>query len=197
MYFVEVFPILKSFVNCRVVKDVSDNNKGWFGQFLDSCLSDSPKNICDKDGHDFELKCVQAKVTASGHVKPSQTIAVTQFNPRKILSQSYNESPVYCKLEKVIIVFVDYSDDRSEATILKVASFKAEDYPDIENDFRSIKSVLEKGEISNYSSRGTSKNSLQLRTKGRGKDDCTICPVTGSKFSRRAFYLTKEFLKRI
>lgn len=174
-------------------------NKGWVGQTLDRAAHTAHLNASRPDGPDFELKSVHVIFRGSEWV-PKETVAITMFNPVTILRETFEDSALWHKLERLILVGHAYPDGRRDAAFIK--SIKPFDVSDptlrekVEEYWHLIRSTVQEGRISTYSSKGTSKGYIQLRTKGSGKSK-SLCPITGQSFNTRAFYATKPFIRYV
>ncbi|MDX1918641.1 MAG: MutH/Sau3AI family endonuclease [Candidatus Caenarcaniphilales bacterium] len=174
-------------------------NKGWIGQTLDKLIEVDKVNGCFPDGEDFELKSVKV-VFQNDEWIPKETMAITMFNPNKILTEEFQTSALWKKLERLIIVGSYYQSVTPMAAYIKFIRPIDVNDPALVNQIKDyweeIKSLTIEGKISSYSSKGTSRGFIQLRTKGSGQSE-SLCPVTGAKFKTRAYYATKPFLKYV
>ena len=172
-------------------------NKGWVGQTIEKAGNILGGNLQLPDGADFELKSVSL-IKRKDLWVPKETMAITSFNPEQILTQRFEGSALWHKLERMIIVGC-YHESKTNCRVITVKPVDVSDpslIQKIENYWYHIKDTVELGEIADYSSKGTSSGFIQLRTKGSGKTEST-CPITGRKFKTRAFYATKIFLKYV
>ena len=174
-------------------------NKGWVGQTLDKLSNTEAVNAQLPDGIDFELKSVHF-ISKDGELVPKETMAITMFNPETIISESFENSALWHKLERLILVGHTYLDNRRDSAVIKfVGPIDVTDKVlrgEIQKYWESIKKIVQMGGISEYSSKGTSDGYVQLRTKGSGTSK-SRCPVTGKLFNTRAFYATKTFLRYV
>ena len=174
-------------------------NKGWVGQTLDRITETKGLSASRPDGEDYELKCVHV-VDKSGEWVPKETIAVTMMNPQKIILESFEDSTLWHKLSRLILVGHSYPDaSRKSAFIRFISPVDVTDpalYGSIEDYWNSIRRTVLDGKIASYSSKGTSSGFIQLRTKG-SKASKSTCPITGLTFKSRAFYATKPFINYV
>lgn len=170
-------------------------NKGWVGMTLEKEAQLVSGSLPQKDGQDFELKSTSL-VLRNGNLAPKETLAVTSLNPEKILAQSFEDSTLWDKLSRLIIVGVEHKSP----TICEVRFITPVDVTDpqlvqqIREFWLEIKQIIGEGKLSEYSSKGTSKNFIQLRTKGSA-GQTTTCPITKKQVKSRAFYMTKNFIR--
>jgi DNA mismatch repair protein MutH len=174
-------------------------NKGWVGQTLDRLARTERVNAAAPDGVDFELKCVKGKIVSDEWL-PAETFAITMLNPHQILQETFEGSALWHKIERLILVGHCYeTSSRTRARMSFVQPVNVAD-PKLFNEIRTfweaIRGVVARGEIATYSSKGTSKRFVQLRTKGTS-DRSGTCPKTGAKFNTRAFYATKNFTRYV
>lgn len=183
---------LRNLANMYGIKNLND--KGWVGKTLEKFVGLSNSTISGPDGPDFELKSVKV-IDKSGDWHPDQTMAITMFHPGKILNElSFESSTLWSKLHRLIIVGYD-----SDNVIRFVRPIDVSDQQlkcHIRHEWNYIHHQVSSGNIATYSSKGTSNDFIQLRTKGSGKSQST-CPKTGEKFNTRAFYATKRFLRYV
>ncbi len=174
-------------------------NKGWVGQVLDRVASTECVSAAQPDGPDYELKSVHV-VMRSGEWLPKETFAITMMNPRKILEETFEDSVLWHKLERLILVGHSYPEARrDEAYVRFVAPVDLSDgilKDEVEAYWTAVQRMVREGGIAKYSSRGTSSGYVQLRTKGSANSR-TTCPVTGQEVKTRAFYATKRFVNYV
>lgn len=181
-----------------IIKD-GKINKGWVGQTLDRVTKTKFPGAQSPDGPDFELKSVHV-VLKDGEWVPKETIAITMFNPDSILTESFEDSALWHKIERLILVGHSYPEGkRDSAHIRFVAPVNVADpafRSKIEGYWTMIRETVRSGNIASYSSKGTSTEFVQLRTKGSGTSE-RKCPITGILFKSRAFYATKVFIRYV
>lgn len=172
-------------------------NKGWVGQTIEHVGNILGGNSKSPDSPDFELKSISLIRRGDDWV-PKETMAITSFNPETILKERFEESALWQKLSRMIIVGCHH-ESPERCLVKKVKPVDVADQSlieQIELYWYHIKDTVEEGSIADYSSRGTSRGFIQLRTKGSGTSE-SVCPVTGRRFKTRAFYATKTFLKYV
>jgi DNA mismatch repair protein MutH len=211
------FEVIKAFkyeLKAKVFSDISKNlgvtivggdtcgkiNKGWVGQTLDKIIKTPQVNARLPDGADFELKSISG-IIKSGMWEPKETMAITMLSAKQILNETFESSAVWHKLSRLILVGHVYGDTPMQATIVKISPVDVSD-PELVRQLRQywklIQTTVCEGNISEYSSKGTSSGYLQLRTKGSGgTKGKSRCPVSGRLFNSRAFYATKPFLRYV
>jgi DNA mismatch repair protein MutH len=178
-------------------------NKGWIGQTLDRLVETPQVNARLPDGADFELKSVSGNINSkTGMWEPKETMAITMLSAEKMLQESFDNSAVWHKLSRLILVGHVYEDNTAErARVVRINPVDVSD-PELVKSLKAywefIQDTVRCGKIADYSSAGTSNGYLQLRTKGPGGDrGKSSCPVTGQQFNSRAFYATKPFLRYV
>jgi len=78
-------------------------NKGWVGQTIERVGNILGGNLKRPDGADFELKSVSLLKKSDDWV-PKETMAITSFNPETILRERFEESALWQKLSRMIVV---------------------------------------------------------------------------------------------
>jgi DNA mismatch repair protein MutH len=174
-------------------------NKGWVGQTIDRVAETQGINAAKPDGVDFELKSVIGNLQA-GEWVPKETFAITMLNPTAILTETFEDSRLWHKLERLILIGHSYEGDgREHARVSFVMPVDVTDmklHEDIRSFWTTIRQIVAEGRIATYSSKGTSAGFVQLRTKGSG-GSTSRCPITGESFKTRAFYATKNFVRYV
>jgi DNA mismatch repair protein MutH len=179
-------------------------NKGWVGQTIDRIAKTAALSAQAPDGEDFELKSV--KVAWNEQYKqwePKETMAITMMNPKKILLENFEDSALWHKLSRMILMGHSYDLSSSLKVTVRyqprpIDISDPELVTNIKLYWEQIKTTVSEGKISLYSSKGTSKGFIQLRTKGSGGEKGKIaCPISGIMFNSRAFYATKPFLNYV
>lgn len=174
-------------------------NKGWVGTTLDHVAKTKNISAALPDGQDYELKSVNV-IWRNNEWVPKETFAITMFNPTHILNENFEDSRVWHKLVRLILVGHSYLNDRKDDAIVRFISpvdvSDAALKQEIESYWNLIKETVKNEKIAAYSSRGTSSGYIQLRTKGSGSSK-SKCPFTNQEFNTRAFYATKQFVKYV
>lgn len=173
-------------------------NKGWAGQTVEKVARLDGGNRKHRDGVDFELKSTSLLPSPDGSWRPKETIKVTMLNPEALLMEPFEESALWDKLRRLVLVGLHHESD-ALCRVVRVSAFDADD-PDLVRGIRGyweeIRRILSEGEIATYDSLGTSDGWLQLRPTGTGRT-VSVCPVTGEKFGSLAFYATKPLVARV
>jgi DNA mismatch repair protein MutH len=190
-------------LNVTVVGGTGMVNKGWVGQTLDRLVKTPQVNARLPDGTDFELKSVSGTINSkTGMWEPKETMAITMLSAERMIQETFETSAVWHKLSRLILVGHVYEDSAAKrARIVRISPIDVSD-PELVTSLKTywklIQDTVRNGNITEYSSRGTSEGFLQLRTKGPGGDKGkSTCPVTGRQFNSRAFYATKPFLRYV
>ncbi len=175
-------------------------NKGWVGQTLDRLTKTKDLSASKPDGPDFELKSVHVIPGRHGGWAPKETVAITMFNPKTIISETFEDSALWHKLSRLILVGHHYvGGNKASARVQFICPIDVSD-PALKDAIRSfweeIRETTINGKIAKYSSKGTSSGFVQLRTKGSGTTQST-CPMTSERFNSRAFYATKGFVRYV
>jgi DNA mismatch repair protein MutH len=172
-------------------------NKGWVGQTLERAAQLSAGNAQRKDGFDFELKSTSL-IGQNGIWRPKETIKITQLSPNDIIHEEFESSALWQKLQSLIFVGC-FHESPTHCKVIRVSAIDIDD-PDLVQDIRGfwndVKLALWLGEIADFPNLGSSKDYIQLRPTGTGKNSST-CPTSGRLFPARAFYGTKRLLERI
>lgn len=169
-------------------------DKGWIGKTLERFVGLDSSSQPQPDGPDYELKTVKV-FNKNGDWQPDQTMAITMLHPSKILQEPrFEVSALWQKIRRLIIV--GYSSDLIVRFVRPIDVSDQQLEQRIRYEWEVIRDVVAAGQLYNYSSKGTSSNFIQLRTKG-AQGSCSTCPRTGKKFNTRAFYATRRFLRYV
>lgn len=158
-------------------------NKGRPGLFLETLLGIPHTSNC-LDCVDGELKTFPLKKLKNGTLVPKETMAITMLSKDELKKCEFGASNCCKKLAKMLVVPYYRTGATVEYMTPKVVSGEtcAELYATLEADYNEIRrQFLETGVL--QSKTGTL---LQNRTKGAGHGSTS-----------RAFYLRKEFMKRL
>ena len=179
-----------------VFKDGGGFNKGWAGHVVEHYLGLPPNSLQNPDFGDWELKTVPVKKLKSGKVVLKETMAITMINPANVSVTSFEESHLYAKLRKMIVVARLFNDkDETTTTLVSAETFDFDDNTDIElidqikADYETVQKALNTALTiqEGFSSlTGRMGVYVQPRTKGQGHGSIS-----------RAFYMKKNALKKL
>ncbi len=172
-------------------------NKGWVGQTLEQLAHLKNSNLASPDGVDFELKSTKVfQKEGEWHFK--ETVKVTNLNPKKILDEEFASSILWRKLSRLILIGCEYQTPIA-ARAVSISAVDVTD-PVLVNEVKSfwedVRHLVSSGEMAQHNDLGSFSDLIQLRPTGDGKGLST-CPITGQKFSSRAFYATKRLLSAL
>ena len=172
-------------------------NKGWVGQVIELAAGLSLNNRQSPDGIDYELKTTTL-LEKEGRWVPKETIKITQLNPERILSETFENSIVWKKLSRLVFVGVDHkSSTQCYAVRRGGMDLNAPQLVEpIRQFWEDVQHNILSGDMLNFYNLGNSENLIQLRPVGDGKL-WSLCPITGEKFPARAFYATKVLIERM
>jgi len=169
-------------------------NKGWVGQTIEKLAGININSNPHRDGEDFELKTTEL-ILKGGILIPKETLKITQLSPENILVQSFENSQLWQKLERLILVGY-FCQDPDRVVAKKILSVTLTDTPwakDLRQFWEDVQDLICSGEMKSAINLGSSADLIQLRPLGDGKQ-MSRCPVTGEFFPARAFYATKNLI---
>ena len=162
-----------------------NNNKGLVGLFLEDLL-DIPHTSNLLDAIDGEVKTFPLKRLRNGTFVPKETMFITSLDKNSILNTGFLESKCYKKISKMLVVPYYREGDAIQYMQPRIINESSVDYADlysvIENDYNSIRTKY----IETNTFDGRDGAILQNRPKGPGHGSTS-----------RAFYLRKQFMKRL
>ncbi|MGQ0658774.1 MAG: MvaI/BcnI family restriction endonuclease [Chromatiales bacterium] len=145
-------------------------NKGWAGHVLEQYLGLPVNSSRAPDFGSWELKVIPVRILAGGIVKVKETMAITMIDPVDVLAKEFEESHLYSKLRKIIVVsrtFVNIQE--SSSPVHAAVQFDLEDpalYAAIKSDYDLVRRIIRtKGHAELTGKMGYC---VQPRTKGPG-----------------------------
>ena len=163
-------------------------NKGWAGHVLETYLGLPHNSDFMADFGTWDLKEVSLKRSKSGVISAKETLAIDMINEAEVLSDRFEDSHLYDKLRRFIVVGRIYENiEETSSLVYCVARFdlgEKEMFNAVKADYQTIQSALRNGGLSALN--GTLGKWVQPRTKG---------PGGGS--TSRAFYARKEFVAKM
>ena len=170
--------------NVTVWKD-DKINKGWVGHTVERILGLPINSSRAPNFGSWELKVISLKYLKNGNLVPKETMAITMIDPQEVADKEFEESHVYTKLRKILIVARIYAGRSEESSLLHcVAEFDlcGRIYDQVKADYDEIRYAIQNEGFDSLT--GRMGVLMQPRTKGAGH---------GSK--TRAFYARKELIK--
>jgi DNA mismatch repair protein MutH len=140
------------------------------------------------DFGDWELKVVPLRRDAETKLRVKESMAITMLEPSEVLSSKFEDSHLYDKLRRMVVVSRVYESPQELHSMLHAAAEFDLDNPKIRAqvaaDYETIRRQIRTGGIDSVT--GDLGQLVQARTKGRGH---------GSK--TRAFYARPIFVAHI
>ena len=160
-------------------------NKGWVGHTIERFLGLPINSSRAPNFGSWELKVVSVKYLRNGALVPKETMAITMIDPREVSIKSFEDSHVYAKMRKILIVARIYENESETRSRLHgIAEFDLDNhdiYDCIKADYDRIRCVINTSGFESLNGRmGTY---IQPRTKGTGHGSTT-----------RAFYARKNLI---
>lgn len=166
------------------IKTDSGYNKGWCGHLIEKHLGLEINSNQAPDIGEWELKYVPMKYLKNGKLVFKETMAITMINKNDIINTSFENSHLYEKIRKLILVLCIVESDN------KITLYKAfpitlnEDFLiKIKNDYLVLQDIVKRDFNMLSGKYGTL---VQARTKGKGKGSTS-----------RAFYAKKSLLNEM
>ncbi len=165
-------------------------NKGWFGHVIEHYLGLPQNSAQSPNFGSWELKTTSLKTLKDGSVTPKETLAITMIDPYEVAQKTFEDSHLYAKLKKLILVSRIVSEKFEDSgKVYSVNTFDLNDtllLNEIKEDYDSIRQKLIANDNKISCLSGRMGKWVQPRTKGAGH---------GSE--SRAFYARKNLVKRI
>ncbi len=159
-------------------------NKGWAGHVIERILGIQLNSSRSPNFGSWELKLISLKYLNCGELTIKETMAITMIDPVHVISNDFNNSHLYSKLQKALIVSRIWTGvDEPYSIIHNVVEFDLGTeniYNTVENDYNIVRNSL----INNIPLSSSMGEYIQPRTKGPGHGSTS-----------RAFYARAVFLK--
>lgn len=163
-------------------------SKGWAGHTIERYLGLPLNSAQSPNFGSWELKVVPVRVRPRVGLCVKETMAITMIDPIEVKAKVFEESHLYNKMRKMIVVartFVDLVE--SSAVVHSVGTFDLEDprvYAQVKADYELVRETLHKRGFNALS--GSMGKLIQPRTKGPGHGSVS-----------RAFYARTQFVAHI
>ena len=170
-------------------------NKGWAGHVIERYLGLPLNSSQSPNFGSWELKVIPLKYLKSGVLQVKETMAVTMIDPVEVSKKEFEESHVYSKLRKIVVVSRIFETPKEEASrVYSVSQFDLDDpvtFATVKDDYDLIREAIIKtatpDKAPNLSGlSGTMGKYIQPRTKGAGHGSTS-----------RAFYARTGFVAHI
>lgn len=166
-----------------------NRNKGWAGHVIERYLGLPLNSSRAPNFGSWELKVVPFKLTRAGALVPKETMAITMLDPVEVAQKPFEESHLYMKLKKQIVVARTWVDQSESVSLVhKVATFDLGDgelYGAIKQDYELVRKQIKTSGFLSLS--GKLGRYVQPRTKGPG----------GNAPKTRAFYARTQLVSLI
>lgn len=178
---------LADFYNITVWRD-GRKNKGWAGHVIERHLGLPLNSSPAPNFGSWELKVVPLKYDRNRVLKVKETMAITMLDPVEVLAKSFEDSHLYTKLRKQIVVSRIFEDVNETTAILHTATqFDLDNeyiYAQVKKDYETVRNALQAKGFSSLT--GKMGVLIQPRTKGAGHGSTS-----------RAFYARTTFVAHI
>lgn len=174
--------------NITVIANNGKANKGWAGHVFERYLELPINSAQSPNFGSWELKSIPLNYKKNGELRFKETMAITMIDPINVMQKEFEESHLYAKLQKIVIVARIVGDNFLKPSYVhSVIEFNLQDkklFEQVKADYNLVRDTLvkNKGDISYLT--GKMGVYIQPRTKGAGGD----APKT------RAFYARPKFL---
>lgn len=163
-------------------------NKGWAGHVIERYLGLALNSSRSPNFGSWELKVVPLKQDRRGLFKLKETMAVTMIDPVEVMAKEFEDSHLFNKLRKMIVVSRVFKDVAETSSPLHAAAEFDLDNPLVfelvKADYALVRRTIR--EVGFQSLTGHMGKLIQPRTKGKGHGSTS-----------RAFYARKEFVAHI
>ncbi len=163
-------------------------NKGWAGHTIERYLGLPLNSAQAPNFGSWELKVVPLCFRRDGTLKVKETMAITMIDPYEVQHTCFENSHLYRKLTKQVIVSrVFESQEDAHSLLHDVVTFDLSDpvvYAAVKDDYESVQRVIK--EIGFHALSGKMGRLVQPRTKGAGHGSTS-----------RAFYARAGFVAHL
>ena len=176
---------IKVNVDGKLVPRIS---KGWAGHTMERYLGLPLNSAQSPNFGSWELKVVPVRIRPRVGLCVKETMAITMIDPVEVKSKSFEQSHLYNKMRKMIVVARTFVDKvESSAKVHSVGTFDLEDpkvYAQVKADYDLVRETLLTKGFGALT--GTMGKLVQPRTKGAGHGSIS-----------RAFYARTQFVSHI
>ncbi len=163
-------------------------NKGWVGHTLERYLGIPINSSRSPNFGSWELKAVSLRYLKNGNLVPKETMWITMIDPVEVAAKEFEDSHLFTKMRKLLIVARVFESQREERTLLHGATGfdldNSDTYSQVKSDYDLIRNTIRTTGFDTLT--GKIGVLVQPRTKGRGHGSTS-----------RAFYARKGFLSHI
>jgi DNA mismatch repair protein MutH len=163
-------------------------NKGWAGHVLERYLGLAQNSRQAPDFGTWDLKLVSLRRAPDGALRVKETMAITMLEPAEVVSNRFEDSHLYDKLRRLVIVSRIFENAEDTHSLLHAAAkFDLDDrniFLQVKEDYELIRTTIRDRGFAALS--GDLGQLVQARTKGRGHGSTS-----------RAFYARTEFIARM
>jgi len=163
-------------------------NKGWAGHTLERYLGLAQNSRQAPDFGDWDLKLVSLRRDPEGALRVKETMAITMLEPAEVVSNRFEDSHLYDKLRRLVVVSRIFETERDARSVLHAAAkFDLDDpaiFRAVKEDYELIRATIRDRGFAALT--GDLGELIQARTKGRGHGSVS-----------RAFYARARFVARI
>ena len=163
-------------------------NKGWAGHVIEHYLGLPLNSSRSPDFGSWELKVVPLKRGRKRNLIVKETMAITMIDPTEVLAKDFENSHLFTKLKKLIVVSrIFESIEEISSLLYEVATFDLDNpviYKKVANDYTRIRETIRTNGF--LSLTGRMGELIQPRTKGAGHGSIS-----------RAFYARTKFVAHI
>ncbi|CDH47031.1 MutH/Sau3AI family endonuclease [Candidatus Contendibacter odensensis] len=178
---------LADYYGLTVWKD-GKKNKGWTGHVIERYLGLPLNSSPAPNFGSWELKVVPLKYDRNRVLKVKETMAITMLDPVEVLAKDFEDSHLFTKLRKQIVVSHIFEDVNETSAILHTAAeFDLDNphvYAQVKADYETVRAALQTSGFSSLT--GKMGILVQPRTKGAGHGSIS-----------RAFYARTTFVAHI
>jgi DNA mismatch repair protein MutH len=176
---------IKVNVDGKLVPRIS---KGWAGHTIERYLGLPLNSAQSPNFGSWELKVVPVRTRLRVGLCVKETMAITMIDPVEVKAKAFEQSHLYSKMRKMIVVARNYVDKvESCAIVHSVGTFDLEDpriYAQVKADYDLVRETLLTKGFSSLT--GKMGKLVQPRTKGAGHGSTS-----------RAFYARTQFVAHI
>ncbi|HEX8633372.1 MAG TPA: MvaI/BcnI family restriction endonuclease [Pyrinomonadaceae bacterium] len=163
-------------------------NKGWAGHTLERYLGLAPNSRQAPDFGEWDLKLVSLRRAPEGALRVKETMAITMLEPTEVVSNRFEDSHLYDKLRRLVVVSRIFETEEDARSVLHAAAtFDLDDpavFHAVKADYELIRATIRERGFAALT--GDLGHLVQARTKGRGHGSVS-----------RAFYARTAFVARI
>jgi len=121
-------------------------NKGWAGHVIERFLGLPLNSSQSPNFGSWELKVIPLKTLKNGKLTFKETMAITMIDPVNVVQKSFEESHLYAKLRKIVVVARTVGENVMEPSyfydVFEIDLSNPKIYNQVKEDYELVRNIL-------------------------------------------------------